>query len=895
MDPVSAIGLASSLVQLVTFTGDLLSKTRAIYHSADGSLQEHGELEAITRALESQNRRIAVQSSSLRLGSLETTKDLLTLCDGVRDLTRELTKKIDALKAHDSGSKWDSLRLALKSVWEEKDITDLVRRLERYRQQIDSILLASLQERLNIFTATSKDRNAKIEQNFSRIIESLRPGSEWHRQLIDTARQGLKEQKLLSTTQLKDFSASLSAGAEHDREKFLKLRMLESLKFSDMKDRYERISEAHKSTFDWIFHEADDAEDGGGHWDNFSNWLMSNKPLYWITGKPGSGKSTLMKYLSDDRRLRSQLRVWKGDNPLSMGKFFFWNSGTALQMSGVGLLQSLLYQAVSDWPDEVPNLFPDRWQYQHYFGYDSRPWSWSEVSSGFKNLVADQRKYFFFLIDGLDEFDGDCAELADLLLRTTSSTPNVKLCLASRPWLVFEDAFRQRPSLRVEDLTLKDIRIFASDKLSENRMFEELRAHDPDNAQKLIEEVTARSSGVFLWVRLVVKSLLEGLRDGDTMDDLSARLYLIPKDLEDLFQKILGDLDATYFEQASQIFQTVGASLVSWQEINSRSKGEETLELNKDGSSPLTLLTLSFIGEDVDRALSAKYGSPMDWDQQCYQAERMRRRLSSRCKGLVEAPTYADSGPNTTVQYLHRTVKDFFQEDRMKRFLLAGTKDTFNPHVALCSALVRHTKAINPKEDDERSMKMFSRLIGQFMVHCHWLEARRNPSYVSFLEEMDKTTEAIFDDEDAHLYTDLPHWTQRVDPSVSTSSRVHSVLDYAVARSLTHYVRAQQAAGGVPASNVNRQYLDDYATENRDQEMTDLLGSQPSRQGKVNESNKNVMQSGQKVTGFRQSQPSQVGIVNESNRNVVQLGQKRTGLRHKIKSLCSQYFHKSKG
>jgi hypothetical protein len=874
MDPVSAIGLASSLVQLVTFTGDLFSKTRAIYRSADGSLEEHGELAAITRTLESQNRRIGLQSSSLRLASSETTKDLLTLCDGVRDLAKELVNKIDTLKRHGSGGKWDSFRLALKSVWEEQDIADLVRRLERYRQQIDSILLASLQERLNVFTATSTDRNAKIEENFSRIIESLKPGSEWHRQLIDTARQGLKEQIPLSTAQLEGFSASLSAGAEYEREKFLKLRMLESLKFVDMRDRYERISEAHKSTFEWIFHEADDAEDVGGHWDNFSDWLTSNKPLYWITGKPGSGKSTLMKYLSDDDRLQSHLRVWKGDSPLSTGKFFFWNSGTTLQMSGIGLLQSLLYQTVSDSPDEIPNLFPDRWQYQYYFGYDSRPWSWIEVSSAFKKLVADQNKYFFFLIDGLDEFDGDCAELADFLLHTTSWAPNVKLCLASRPWLVFEDAFRQRPSLRVEDLTLKDIRVFASDKLSENPMFEELRAHEPDNAHALIEEVTERSSGVFLWVRLVVKSLLEGLQDGDTMDDLSARLYLIPKDLEDLFQKILGDLDATYFEQASQIFQTVGASHAPWREINlervqfAKSEDAETSEPNHDGGSPLTLLTLSFIGEDTNRALSAKYGDPMDWDQQCYQAERMRRRLNSRCKGLLEAPTYTDSGPNTKVQYLHRTVKDFFQEDRMQTFLLAGTKDTFNPHVALCSALVRHTKAIRPKDDDASSMEIFSWLIRQFIVQCHWLEGRQNPDYVPFLEEMDKTTETIFDDADAHLYTDLPHWTKRVDPYVGTRCQVYSLFDYAVVRSLRYYVRTQLAAGYVFEANVNREYLSGYAAGNGDQEMADLLESKPFQQAnKITEPRKYTKQPGQKMTGFRR----------------------------KVKSLWSQYSPKSKG
>ncbi|KAH7007747.1 hypothetical protein EDB80DRAFT_719049 [Ilyonectria destructans] len=833
MDPVSAIGLASSLVQLVSFIGTLVSKSREIHRSADGSLVENDDLATITRTLEGQTRRIATQASSLRQSSQETALDLLQLCDGVRGLTKELIAKIGALKSDGSSSKWDSFRLALKGVWDEQDITDLVRRLERYRQQIDSILLANLQERLKAFSDTAANRNAKIEENFAKVLQSLQPGSKWQRELIETARQAVQAQTPLGTIQLSDFSASLSAGATHDRQNFQRTRMLQSLKFADMRDRYERISEAHQKTFDWVFHEHGNGEDLGGSWDNFSEWLMSNNPLYWITGKPGSGKSTLMKYLSDDERLQIHLRVWKGDNPLFMSRFFFWNSGTTLQMSRIGLLQSLLYQTLLESPGDISLAFPDRWEHQEYFGYDGRPWSWTEVSSGFRKLVADKSKCFFFLIDGLDEFDGDCSELADFLLGTASKESNVKLCLASRPWLVFEDAFRKRPSLRMEDLTSIDIRLFTSDQLAANPMFAQLQENDSDNSLVLIEEVVKKSSGVFLWVRLVVKSLLEGLQDGDTMDDLSARLFLIPRDLGDLFRKILSDLDTAYFEQASLIFQTVRASHVPWRDISLESanvvdsKEVKTSNQNRDNWSPLALFTLSFVGEDPARALSAEYGEPMSWKQQCYHSERMRRRLNSRCKGLLEAPQYEKSGPNTKVQYLHRTVKDFLEEDGVRDLLASGSKSTFNAHLALCAALIRHTKAISPKEDDEdnEGMEIFSELIRQFIVQSHWLERRGQPEYVLFLDEMNKVTEAILDPGDLGIQVDpnLPHWTKRVDPHVGRSCQVYSLFDYAVIRSLTHYVRAKLMAGYIFPSNPNRGYLTAYAIEKGNQEMINLL------------------------------------------------------------------------
>jgi hypothetical protein len=55
---------------------------------------------------------------------------------------------------------------------------------------------------------------------------------------------------------------------------------------------------------------------------------------------------------------------------------------------------------------------------------------------------------FCFFVDGLDEFFGKPADLIDYL-KSVAVLLNVKLCVASRPWPVFEDAFDQCPSLRL--------------------------------------------------------------------------------------------------------------------------------------------------------------------------------------------------------------------------------------------------------------------------------------------------------------------------------------------------------------------------------------------------------------------------------------------------------------
>lgn len=69
-----------------------------------------------------------------------------------------------------------------------------------------------------------------------------------------------------------------------------------------------------------------------------------------------------------------------------------------------------------------------------------------------------------FLIDGLDEFDGDHEEMG-MLFQQISISKNVKVCLSSRPWVVFEQLFNTSPMLRLHLLTYDDIERYVGDKL----------------------------------------------------------------------------------------------------------------------------------------------------------------------------------------------------------------------------------------------------------------------------------------------------------------------------------------------------------------------------------------------------------------------------------------------
>lgn len=130
-------------------------------------------------------------------------------------------------------------------------------------------------------------------------------------------------------------------------------------------------------------------------------------------------------------------------------------------MSSEGFLRTLIYEIVKDQPQLITLAFPDRLENFVLFGngeFFDMPWDVAELAEAYKQLVLEIAKSnnIFILIDGLDEFQGEHSEqlkLIELLYSLLSLSSNVKICVSSRPWNVFADAFRTHPSLKLENLT----------------------------------------------------------------------------------------------------------------------------------------------------------------------------------------------------------------------------------------------------------------------------------------------------------------------------------------------------------------------------------------------------------------------------------------------------------
>ncbi|KAI0903024.1 hypothetical protein F4823DRAFT_569099 [Ustulina deusta] len=280
-------------------------------------------------------------------------------------------------------------------------------------------------------------------------------------------------------------------------------------------------------------------------------------------------------------------------------------------------------------------------------------------------------------VDGLNECDGDHAQLVSVI-RRISDLKNIKICASSRPWLDFSDAFENSPwKLCFQDLTYADIRQFVEDNLQDDTRFNRLQQRNRYAADELASEITKRANGVFLWVFLVVRSILRGLGNEDTISDLQRRLRELLSDLQEYFDRMLTTIEGVYIKRVARLFLTMSYARTSFPVI--------TFYFLEFGDEPFSLEPLPFLRTwpDVDlgeaEALSTK-----------------KRRLIARCKDLI----YITPDPDAPVLFaervgfLHRTVVDFLHTASVKEKLLRIAGDDFSPAQILLGANLGQARSL---------------------------------------------------------------------------------------------------------------------------------------------------------------------------------------------------------
>jgi len=407
---------------------------------------------------------------------------------------------------------------------------------------------------------------------------------------------------------------------------------LASLSYPQIFARRAQISNACPDTYRWVLNSPRSVPQS---WDCFRTWSLARDDthgIYWISGKPGSGKSTLMKYLDENIDDERDLAHWADEKTVVRLSHFFWNSGNNLQRSTEGLLRHLVLQIL----DQFPELFDCVIQYCRGMtvGDLTVPFSVAALADVVKYLLSIQQAEakFFFIIDGLDECEDYNAPNTELLnyLSDFSAFTNVKLCVSSRLLNIFQDAFAQCPQFRLEYLTYLDMHTFVSSKLRANSRWRYLWDLDHEQASSFIGEIVTKAEGVFLWAALVVRNILNGLRDGDNPDELFRRLNDIPADLENYFTRIVASIEEQHRCEASILFQ-----LASWEEDKYMTLTPFRLVDMIFLSMPSEILDL----ESRSRSFVSYFENP---HRSQFVVDSLERKLNSRSKGLLECTGETD-------------------------------------------------------------------------------------------------------------------------------------------------------------------------------------------------------------------------------------------------------------
>lgn len=435
-----------------------------------------------------------------------------------------------------------------------------------------------------------------------------------------------------------------------------------------MKARQDDIAPEHQDTFKWIFHdnvhfEEDEDHKSGSDSDqiprpeyNFLQWLEHGMGTYWISGKAGSGKSVLMRYLLESPSTKKALLSWTNGGEISTPAFFLWRGPDAsvLQKSMKGMLRALLYQLLELRPELISTIVPNGPMLE---------WTEERLRSCFSKLLnhTPVSKGICIVIDGLDEMEGELDVLVDVLKQCCLKS-NVKLCMSSRPCVVFRTAFSESPQLELHNVTRNDIRHYVTDKLSLCAKDYETEGTGLTEAQvwNLRDQIVHNADGVFVWVKLALASVREGLRNCDEYETICERLRILPSELNELYCHMISAIPQVYRAEAAQYMRLMIAA-----------------------NGTMKLLSLGFAIDSVHhRPYLSDPLSSWSWKQTIRYYKTAQIRLLARCMGFLEledglSNRYFDNHrvgdpqessscielqqdmDKTKVRFVHRTAWDF--------------------------------------------------------------------------------------------------------------------------------------------------------------------------------------------------------------------------------------------
>lgn len=393
--------------------------------------------------------------------------------------------------------------------------------------------------------------------------------------------------------------------------------ILDSLRFEQIDSRHSNIKAVYSKTCKWLLQHPD-----------YTDWLDQDKfnihhGFLWINGKPGSGKSSLMKFAFTNAQRNT------GINAATVS-FFFNARGDTLEKTTAGMLRSILLQVLEKLPDLQDVLDGMKHVPQNQNG--STMWEVEVLQRLFSAAVSrlNKRRVTCF-IDALDECNESevraMVDFFEALGNEASELENrLYICFSSRHYPYIDIQHRKQLILEDQPDHGDDLKKYVKGRL---------RTGNGPLIEQIRNKILEKAAGVFMWTVLVVDILNKEFERGRIFA-VKARLQEIPSQLSELFKDMLRrDSD-----NMAELLLCIQWILYAKRPL----KHEEFYFAVVSGVSPKSLA---------------------EWDPNYISTDAMGRFVLSSSKGLAEVTR----SKNKTVQFIHESVREFLIKDNGLRDL----------------------------------------------------------------------------------------------------------------------------------------------------------------------------------------------------------------------------------
>ncbi|KAJ4854400.1 NACHT domain-containing protein [Trichoderma breve] len=278
-----------------------------------------------------------------------------------------------------------------------------------------------------------------------------------------------------------------------------------------------------QDSFNWILE--------NGH---FCRWFEDpNRPLLWIRGDPGKGKTMLLCGIVDNLQKLA---------PSSLVSFFFCQATDERINNSISVLRGLIFSLVDQQRHLLKHLR------EHYARQGKSlfepPSAWYALSDILRSLLSElnnNQKPTCLLVDALDEcVNEDMSRLLDFIVKMSNEFPYVKWVVSSRNWPQIIDKLESlgpQAQLSLElnaNSVASAVQIYIKQKVSQ---LSESKGYKKDREEAVRKYLQENADGTFLWVALVCQNL-QRVSAWNALSKLKA----YPPGLDSFYQQMVNGL-----------------------------------------------------------------------------------------------------------------------------------------------------------------------------------------------------------------------------------------------------------------------------------------------------------------------------------------------------------------